>query len=71
MKLGHEEYSEAAIFADFDNDGDGKLDVIAHYPSGKTVVYRNTDNKFDSGTVIYEDTGNPWTQRQYARLAAT
>ncbi len=65
LKLGHDEYSEAAIFADFDNDGDGKLDIIAHYPSGKTVVYRNTDNQFDGGTVVYEDAENPWTQRHY------
>ena len=65
LKLGHAEYAEAAIFADFDNDNDGKLDIIAHYPSGKTVVYRNTDNQFDGGTVVYEDTANPWTQRHY------
>jgi len=65
MKLGHDEYCETAIFADFDNDGDGKLDVIAHYPSGKTIVYRNTNDQFDSGTVIYEDTETPWTQRLY------
>ncbi|MHC4356332.1 MAG: FG-GAP repeat domain-containing protein, partial [Planctomycetota bacterium] len=65
LKLGHDEYSETAIFADFDNDNDGKLDIIAHYPSGKTVVYRNTDGKFDDGTVIYEDAENPWTQRHY------
>jgi len=69
LKLGHAEYSEAAIFADYDNDGDGKLDVIAHYPSGKTIVYRNvshkTDNQFDDGTVVFEDAANPWTQRHY------
>ena len=62
-KLGHAEYSEAAIFADFDRDGD--LDVVAHYPSGKTVVYDNSNNIFDGGTVVYEDAQNPWTQRHY------
>ena len=62
-KVGHAEYSEAAIFADFDNDG--KLDIVAHYPSGKTVVYRNSGTQFDSGTVVYEDVENPWTQRHY------
>ena len=62
-KLGHAEYSEAAIFADFDLDG--KLDVVAHYPSGKTVVYRNSGNQFDSGTVVYENADNAWTQRHY------
>ena len=62
-KLGHAEYSEAAIWGDFDEDG--KLDIIAHYSSGKTVVYRNADNRFDDGTVVYEDKKNPWTQRHY------
>jgi len=65
LKLGHAEYSEAAIFSDFDNDGDGKLDVVAHYPSGKTVVYRNSDNVFQDAAVVYEDRANPWTQRHY------
>jgi CubicO group peptidase (beta-lactamase class C family) len=65
LRIGHPEYSEAAIFADFDGDGDGKLDIVAHYASGKTVVYRNSDNQFDDGTVVYEDTANPWTQRHY------
>ena len=62
-KIGRAEYSEAAIFADFDDDG--KLDIIAHYPSGKTIVYRNSDKQFDAGTVVYEDANNPWTQRHY------
>lgn len=65
LRLGRSEYSEAAIFADFDNDGDGKLDVIAHYRSGETVVYRNIDNQFDEGTVLYLDPENAWTQRHY------
>jgi len=65
LKLGHAEYSEAAIFADFDNDNDGKLDIVAHYASGKTIVYRNRDNQFDDGTMVYEDAKNPWTQRHY------
>ena len=65
QKLGHEEYSEAAIFVDYDGDGDGKLDIIAHYSGGKTVLYRNTNNEFDEGTVLYDDPENPWTQRHY------
>jgi len=65
LKLGHDGYSEAAIFADFDNDDDGKLDIIAHYASGQTVVYRNTEDGFDDGTVIFDDAKNPWTQRHY------
>ena len=63
LKIGHSEYSEAAIFADYDGDGD--LDIVAHYPSGKTVVYSNSDNVFDRGTVVYEDKENRWTQRHY------
>ena len=65
LKLGHAEYSEAAIFADYHEDGDSKLDVVAHYPSGKTVVYRNRNNAFDAGSIVYDDSNNAWTQRHY------
>jgi len=63
QKIGHSEYCEAAIFGDF--DGDDQLEIIAHYPSGKTVVYRNTGDQFDGGTVVYDDPDNGWTQRHY------
>ncbi|MFC1636304.1 FG-GAP repeat domain-containing protein [Planctomycetota bacterium] len=64
-KLGHTEYSETAIYADFDGDGD--LDIVAGYRAGKIVVFRNSDGTFDDGTVVYEDKANPWTQRVYWR----
>lgn len=64
-KLGHTEYSETAIFADFDDDGD--LDIVAGYRGGKIVLFRNSDGEFDDGTVVYEDKANPWTQRLYWR----
>ncbi len=64
-KLGHTEYSETAIYADFDGDGD--LDIVAGYRAGKIVVFRNSEGAFDDGTVVYEDKANPWTQRVYWR----
>ena len=63
-KIGFNEYSETAIFGDFDGDGD--LDVFASYGrSGKIVVYRNDKGTFDSGTVVHQDSSHPWTQRLY------
>ncbi|MFP6659123.1 MAG: VCBS repeat-containing protein [Pirellulales bacterium] len=62
-KLGHTEYSETGIFADFDQDGD--LDIVAGYREGKLVVFRNKKGTFDDGTIIYEDKQAPWTQRIY------
>ena len=64
-KLGHDEYSETAIFADYDGDED--LDIIAAYRAGKIVVFRNSEEGFDDGTVILEDSDSPWTQRLYWR----
>lgn len=64
-KLGHMEYSETAIFADFDRDGD--LDIVAGYRAGKLVVFRNAEGVFDGGTVVFEDKQHPWTQRLYWR----
>lgn len=64
-KLGHEEYSESAIFADYDGDGD--LDITAAYRAGKIVVFQNSDGEFDEGTTIFEDLERPWTQRLYWR----
>lgn len=64
-KLGREEYSESAIFADYDADGD--LDIIAAYREGAIAVFRNSDGEFDDGTTIFEDAGSPWTQRLYWR----
>ena len=64
-KLGHEEYSETAIFADYDGDGD--LDIIAAYRAGKIVMFRNGSGGFDDGTLLFEDAQNPWTQRLYWR----
>ncbi len=64
-KLGHMEYSETAIFADYDGDGD--LDITAGYRAGKIVVFRNAGGVFDDGSVVLEDEENPWTQRLYWR----
>lgn len=64
-KLGHEEYSESAIFADFDGDGD--LDITAAYRGGKIVLFENSNGEFDGGTTIFEDLESPWTQRLYWR----
>jgi len=64
-KLGHQEYSETAIFADIDEDGD--LDIAAAYRGGKVVVFRNNHGQWDEGTVVYEDKVNAWTQRLYWR----
>lgn len=64
-KLGHEEYSESAIFADYDGDGD--LDITAAYRAGKIVLFQNSNGDFDGGTTIFEDLENPWTQRLYWR----
>ena len=64
-KLGHEEYSEAAIFADFDGDAD--LDILAAYRGGTIVVFRNVDGEFGDPTTVLEDLESPWTQRLYWR----
>ena len=63
-KLGHAEYSETAIFADYDGDGD--LDIVGGYRGGKLVVFRNKDGVLDDGTVVFENKQNAWTQRVYS-----
>ena len=65
QKLGHAEYSESAIFADYDGDGD--LDITAAYRGGKIVLFQNSNGEFDGGTTIFEDLESPWTQRLYWR----
>ncbi|MBC8355982.1 MAG: VCBS repeat-containing protein [Planctomycetes bacterium] len=62
-KLGHTEYSETAIFADFDSDGD--LDIVAGYRAGRLVAYLNSDGAFDNGMDVFNDKQSPWTQRLY------
>ena len=62
--IGIREYSETAIFADFDSDND--LDIVAAYPKKGTVyVYKNVDGEFDDGTLLYHDKDVLWCQRIY------
>lgn len=62
--IGHREYSESAIFADFDSDGD--LDIVATYPKQGTVyVYDNDGGQFDDGMLLFRDQKSPWCQRIY------
>jgi hypothetical protein len=62
--IGPREYSESAIFADFDVDGD--LDIVATYPKlGTVVVYANDAGQFDDGTLLFSDQKSPWCQRVY------
>jgi len=63
--IGPREYSETAIFADFDSDGD--LDVLASYGKrGTIMLFRNQAGRFDEGTVIFRDSKLPWCQRIYS-----
>ncbi len=64
-KLGRDEYSETAIFADYDRDGD--LDIISAYRGGDIAVFLNADGQFEDSTTVFEDRRNPWTQRLYWR----
>ncbi len=62
--IGPREYSESAIFADFDSDGD--LDIVATYPKlGTVVVYANEAGQFDDGTLVFSDQKSAWCQRVY------
>jgi hypothetical protein len=62
--LGARDYSESAIFADFDSDGD--LDIVATYgKKGTVVVYDNDGGRFDQGTLVYRDDKVAWCQRVY------
>ena len=62
--IGLREYSETAVFADFDSDGD--LDIVVAYSKKGTVfVYKNDEGQFDSGTLVYSDPQASWCQRIY------
>jgi hypothetical protein len=62
--VGARDYSESAIFADVDSDGD--LDIVATYGKhGTVVVYGNQNGRFDEGTTVYRDRKVPWCQRVY------
>jgi hypothetical protein len=62
--IGIREYSESAIFADLDSDGDA--DIVATYPKlGTVVVYDNDGGQFDEGTLVFSDQKVPWCQRVY------
>lgn len=63
--IGLRQYSESAIFADFDSDGD--LDIIATYPRvGTVVVFANRGGgEFDEGTEVYSDQRVRHCQRVY------
>ncbi len=64
QRIGIREYSETAIFSDF--DGDGALDIIATYPrKGTVILHRNRSGRFDEGTLLYEDTDVRHCQRVY------
>ena len=63
-RIGMREYSETAIFADVDADGD--QDIIAAYSKlGTVFVYRNDRGKFDQGQLIYRNDRVRWCQRLY------
>ncbi|MEE3371496.1 MAG: VCBS repeat-containing protein [Planctomycetota bacterium] len=63
-RIGDREYSETAIFADVDSDGD--QDVVAAYSKlGTVFVYRNDGGKFDQGQLVYRDDRVRWCQRLY------
>lgn len=63
-RIGSRDYSETAIFADVDSDGD--LDVVAAYgKKGTIVVYDNDKGQFDEGTLVYSDERTAWCQRIY------
>jgi hypothetical protein len=62
--IGLREYSETAIFADFDSDGDLDI-VVAYSKQGTVVVYDNDGGQFDDGTLVYDDQSVPWCQRIY------
>ncbi len=64
-RIGPRQYSESAIFADFDSDGD--QDIIGTYPkTGTIIVFNNKGGgDFDEGTLLYTDQQVRHVQRVY------
>jgi len=64
-RIGPREYSESAIFADVDSDGD--QDIVGTYPkTGTIIVFTNRgDGHFDDGMTVYTDQKVRHVQRVY------
>jgi hypothetical protein len=64
-RIGPRQYSESAIFADIDSDGD--QDIVGTYPkTGTIIVFANSgDGNFDEGTLVYTDQTVRHVQRVY------
>ena len=64
-RIGPRQYSESAIFADVDSDGD--QDIVGTYPrKGTMIVFTNKGGgEFDEGTLVYTDRMVRHVQRVY------
>ncbi|MEO2010154.1 MAG: VCBS repeat-containing protein [Pirellulaceae bacterium] len=64
-RIGPRQYSESAIFADIDSDGD--QDIVGTYPkTGTIIVFANKGGgDFDEGTLVYKDQMVRHVQRVY------